>query len=208
MTNEECFSVLGVSPGATQDEIKKAFKRQAQIHHPDKGGKQEDFVRLNEAYNILSGKQKPQVQDMPGINLDDLFGGRGFGFPFDPFRSWSGANTQPQYPEHDKDVQINFSITAEDVRKGRTMKVNFQKAKKCEKCNGIGGKEKQQCPTCGGEGQLRSHRSSGNTFFVNTSPCYDCGMTGSKIIDICKTCEGNCIVVFNDHMIIEIKEKK
>lgn len=212
MTTKECCDILGVSAGATQDEIKQKFKKRAMDLHPDRpGGNEEEFKKLNEAYSILSGKQKPQEQPMPGINLDDFFGRGGFGFDFDPFQNTffrGGGPQRPQYPEHDKDVQINFTMTAEDVRKGRTMKVNFQKAKKCDKCNGVGGKEKQQCPTCNGQGQLRSHRSSGNTFFMNTSPCYDCGMTGSKIIDICKNCEGNGIIVYNDNMIIEIKEKK
>lgn len=86
MTIKECCDILGVSAGSSQEEIKKSFKQKAAIHHPDKGGKQEDFVRLNEAYQILSGKQKqsPQEQPFSGVDLGDLFGSTGR-FDFDPF---------------------------------------------------------------------------------------------------------------------------
>lgn len=88
------------------------------------------------------------------------------------------------------------------------MKVNFQKARKCDGCNGIGGKESRVCPTCGGQGHIRNQKQERNMFFVNASPCYDCGTRGSVIIERCKKCEGSAILVYNDSMIIEIKEKK
>ena len=213
VTPKECCDILGVSAGATQDEIKKAFKKKAMTAHPDKGGKQEDFVRLNEAYSILSGKQKSQSHEQPfsGVDLGDLFGGAGI-FDFNPFNNMFSRGeaqySQPQYPEHDKDVQINFSITAEDVRKGRTMKVNFQKGKKCDSCNGIGGKERMKCPTCNGKGQIRQERKQGNMVFVNTSHCSTCHGHGSQLIDPCKKCEGSGIIIYQDQIIVEIKEKK
>lgn len=208
MTTKECCEILGVSAGATQDEIKREYKKKAQVLHPDKGGKQEDFVRLNEAYSILSGKQKPQEQQFSGVDLGDLFGVRGF--DFDPFSGMfsHGRQQQPQYPEHDKDVQINFSITAEDVRHGRTMKVKFQKGKKCDGCNGVGGKEKMKCPTCNGAGGQRQENSHGPFKFVNVVACSMCHGDGSQLIDVCKKCEGSGIIVYQDHMVIEIKEKK
>ena len=214
MTIEECCKMLGVSAAATQDEIKKKFKSRALELHPDRpGGNEEEFKKLNEAYSILSGKQKSQSNEQPfsGVDLGDLFGGAGI-FDFNPFNNMFSRGeaqySQPQYPEHDKDVQINFSITAEDVRKGRTMKVNFQKGKKCDTCNGIGGKERMMCPTCNGKGQVRQERKQGNMVFTQLSHCSTCRGHGSQLIDQCKKCEGSGIVVYNDHMIIEIKEKK
>ena len=210
MTTEECFKTLGVSAGATQDEIKQKYKFLAMDLHPDRpGGDKESFQKLNEAYSILSGKQKPEQQSFSGVDLGDLF--RGGGFDFDPFSNTffrGGQQEQPQFPEHDKDVQINFSITAEDVRKGRTMKVSFQKGRKCDSCNGVGGKEKMKCPTCNGSGVFRQERKQGNMMFVNTVACSICRGQGSQLIDRCKKCEGSGIVVYNDQMIIEIKEKK
>lgn len=212
MTTKECCDILGVSAGATQDEIKKSYKTLAKKYHPDAGGKQEDFVRLNEAYSVLSGKTKPQEQTFSGVDLGDLFGDMG-GFDFDPFsnvffRGREQRQQQSQYPEHDKDVQINFSITAEDVRRGRTMKINFQKGKKCDSCNGIGGKQRIKCSMCNGRGQVAQEQRQGNVFFRNISHCSNCYGLGSQLIDSCKKCEGSGIVVFNDQIIVEIKEKK
>lgn len=210
MTTKECCDILGVSAGATQDEIKQKFKKRAMDLHPDRpGGNEEEFKKLNEAYSILSGKQKSQEQTFSGVDLGDLFGNMG-GFNFDPFSGMfsHGSHQQPQYPEHDKDVQINFSITAEDVRQGRTMKVKFQKGKKCDGCNGVGGKEKMKCPTCNGSGGQKQERKQGLFSFVNVVQCHMCHGDGYQLIDRCKKCEGSGIVVYQDQIIIEIKEKK
>lgn len=211
MTIEECCQLLGVSAGASQDEIKKAFKQKARVLHPDAGGNEEEFKKLNEAMQILSGKQKPAQHEQPfsGVDLGDLFGGRGF--DFDPFHNvfrQQRQQEQQRFPEHDKDIQINFRMTAEDVRQGRTMKVTLNKAKTCDVCNGQGAKSKQHCASCNGTGQLRRNHQQGNMTWINMSSCNVCLGRGSLLIDPCKKCESTGQIVFQEHMIIEVKEKK
>lgn len=214
MTIEECYQTLGVSIGASQDEIHKAHKKKVFETHPDKNnGNDKEFLRVQEAYEILSGKQKPQRQsfDSPDVNINDIFGSG-----FDPFKEFfshgfgfsSTPPQQQQFPEHDKDVQINFSMTAEDVRQGRTMKVKFQKAKKCDKCNGMRAREKHQCSVCNGLGQVRREQRNGGMIFVNTSQCPQCFGIGCQLIDPCRKCEATGFIVYQDQMIIEIKEKR
>lgn len=213
MTIEECCQLLGVSAGATQDDIKKAFKKRAFDLHPDRGGDPEQFKKLNEAMQVLSGKQKPLQEQQGfngGIDLNDFFGN--IGFDFDPFKDVFFRNYQqperPRYPEHDREVQINFSITAEDVRQGRTMKVNFQKAKTCDICNGQGAKQKQTCSTCSGMGSVTRKQQQAGFTWASTFPCPMCHGNGQQLTDPCKKCEATGQIVYQDHMIIEIKEKK
>lgn len=207
MTSKECCDMLGVSAGATQDEIKKAYRNLAKVHHPDKGGDEEHFKKINEAYGVLSGKRNG---DLGGIDFGDLFTGGmpDFGQHFDPFEHIFRRQTQQQqYPQHDREVQINFSVTVEDIKQGRSMVAKFNKSKSCDDCHGAGAKEKNKCANCNGSGQVRQQHRQNGSVWINLSNCAPCFGRGYQLVDPCKKCLGVGQLVSQEQIVIEIKEK-
>ena len=121
------YKVLGLNPGASKDEIKKAYRKLALENHPDHGGNEDRFKQVNEAYSILTGKSKPKQQgwDKPpqhqNINLDDLFG------KYSPFSDMFGQRPprpQQQKPQQkirdltDEEINFNFKISLAELKKG------------------------------------------------------------------------------------------
>ena len=205
--------ILGVSPGATLDEVKKAFKNLALKHHPDKGGNEEKFKEITEAYEVLSGKRQTQPQD----HYSPFQGGFGFDFGhmqdiFDhinhnhasgyPFR----ASRKP--PERDRDINIEFNLSIEEIKQGKAFEIEFHKSRKCDKCNGVGGKEKIKCSKCNGYGKVRQTQQTGNSLFVTEFPCSDCKGAGLSIKDPCKACNANGFIVYSEKLGFEVKGKK
>ena len=152
---ENYYDILGVSETATQEEIKKAFRTKSKELHPDRGGDEEQFKKVNEAYSTLSDDGKKQEYDMRRSNP---FGGGGD--PFDIFANMFGQRQAQRAP----DRVIDLNVGAVDSFLGKKITINFSRKKNCEPCGGQGG-QKQTCGTCQGTGRIT--QSMGNSFFQN-----------------------------------------
>ncbi|AEC02875.1 molecular chaperone DnaJ [Parasphaerochaeta coccoides] len=216
MAKRDYYEVLGVAKGATDDEIKKAYRKLAIANHPDKnpGDKaaEERFKEASEAYEILSDPKKRQAYDQFGFagvdgnagagnysnvyrDFGDIFGGMGgFGDIFDSFfggggRS-AGGSRASRGPEPGQSLRHDVSIPFKEAVFGTSIEFTYARHVACDACHGTGGKgghaNQKVCPTCHGMGQV--HRSSG--FFTVATPCPDCQGTGHIIDNPCPECSG------------------
>lgn len=184
---ENYYSVLGVSENSTQDEIKKAFRNKSKEHHPDRGGNEEDFKKINEAYSAIGDEQKRVQYDNQRNNPfsgmgDNPFGGN----PFDIFANmFNGGRQQRRAPDRVMDLKIG----AVDSLIGKRVDVNFTRKRNCDPCGGQGG-ERQTCFTCGGSGVIM--QKVGNAFFQNIlqTTCSSCGGKGYSLVNACNVCSG------------------
>ena len=189
------YDVLGVEKNASQEEIKKAYRKKALEYHPDRGGDEIKFKEAAEAYETLSDDQKrreydvyggrPPGQGGRGFNMDDVFSQFGdiFGNPF------GGAFTN-QRQRRGNDLRVQMSVTLEEVLSGTTKKVKYKRQHPCGFCNGKGGTDMRTCTTCGGAGvrTVTQHTPFGS--ISQTMPCNVCGGNGQKIMNRCSPCGG------------------
>ena len=210
------YKVLGVSEDANKDQLKKAYRKLAAQYHPDRGGDEDKFKEVNEAYSILSDDQKRQQyhasKNGPQLNMGDfgdMFGAFS-GFGFDSFADFFGQRGQPrrQEPEKhtiDKDIIFNLKISLDNIKKGTVKTINFQRNLLCGACRGQGGEGKQPCHVCGGSG-VEVIRP--NAFVVQQITCRTCGGAGHGFIKLCPSCEGGGFHRIQESVQVEIKEKK
>ena len=208
------YKVLGVSEDANKDQLKKAYRKLAAQHHPDKGGDEDKFKEVNEAYSILSDNQKSlqyhAMKNGPQMNMEDLFGAFG-GFGLDPFADLFNQAGPPQRRKvnkntQDKDIIFNLNnLTFENIKKGATKTINFQRNVVCKDCNGQGGEDKQPCQICAGAGvEFVRH----NNFIVQQITCRTCGGAGHGFVELCPSCQGDGFHRIQESVQVEIKEKK
>ena len=197
------YEVLGVSKGASDEEIKKAYRKLAKKYHPDMnpGDKEAEsrFKEVNEAYEILSNKEKRARYDQFGhagvdpnygaggggftgdfgdIDLGDLFGSFFGGFGGGGFGSSAGRRNGPQKGES---LRASLTITFEEAAFGCEKELELTLKDECEKCHGTGAKPgttPQTCPKCGGKGQVVYTQQSLFGMVQNVRPCPDCYGTG------------------------------
>jgi molecular chaperone DnaJ len=213
MAKRDYYEVLGVSKGASADEIKKAFRRLAVQHHPDKeGGDEAKFKEVNEAYEVLKDSEKRQRYDQFGHAGVGGASGGGGGNPFEGFGGAQGQNInfdfgdlgdmfggffggqQRQQSRRGRDVETSIDLTFEEAVFGveKTLKLNLES--ECEHCKGQGaepGYELKTCPTCKGSGQVvRVMRTIlGN--IQQAAVCENCRGTGKKPEKACSVCGGS-----------------
>jgi len=184
---ETYYDVLGVQETATQDEIKKAFRNKSKEFHPDKGGDENMFKKINEAYSILSDEQKKNEYDNRNNNPFSQFGfDMGGGNPFDMFANmFGGRGQQRKAPDRLMDIQIG----AVDSFLGKKIEVNFSRKINCDPCGGQGG-ERDTCSTCGGSGRIMQR--VGNHFMQNIiqTNCNSCAGRGFHFRTTCSHCNG------------------
>ena len=207
------YEVLGLKKGASEDEIKKAFRKMAMKYHPDKnpGDKNAEakFKEINEAYGVLSDPEKKKMYDQfghAGVDPNAGFGGGG-GFQggfggfediFDMFGGMFGGRggfgqQRRNGPMKGRDIQQSMTITFEEAAFGVKKDIRISKYVKCEKCDGSGaepGTSKAQCPKCGGSGQIHSQQKTPFGNFSSVQPCDRCGGSGEIIEKPCSTCGG------------------
>lgn len=184
---ENYYNVLGVSENATQDEIKKAFRNKSKEHHPDRGGNEEEFKKINEAYSAIGDEQKRAEYDNQRNNPFGNMGGNPFGGdPFDIFANMFGGGRQQRRAP---DRVVDLKIGAVDSFLGKRIDVNFTRKKNCDPCGGQGG-ERITCNTCGGTGVLM--QKIGNAFFQNIvqTACGSCNGKGYNLKNVCNVCHG------------------
>jgi molecular chaperone DnaJ len=219
MSKRDYYDVLGLSRNANEDDIKKAYRKLALQHHPDRNPgsteAEEKFKEATEAYEVLKDPQKRSTYDQfghagfsgaggfgtggfAGFDLSDAlrafmrdFGG--FGGIFDDFFGGAGATrTRRGYPKG-QDLQVRLNLTLEEIAVGVEKKLKIKRLQKCDECGGSGaakGSSKKTCPRCHGSGQLRRVSRSLFGQFVNVTPCDLCHGEGSIIDTPCPQCRG------------------
>ncbi len=212
--SKDYYNILGVERGASQEEIKKAFRKKAHQYHPDKaGGDEAKFKEANEAYQILGDEKKRQTYDQfgsaafenggagtggfgggfggfggaQGINMDDL--GDIFGDMF----GFGGTRTQSKRQRRGPDIQVDVELTFEEAVFGTERDITLNRTLRCERCAGLGaepGTKMNECETCKGSGVIdRVQRTMlGN---VRTrAACDACGGDGKVPEQKCSECNG------------------
>ena len=206
------YEVMGVPKNATDEEIKKAYRKLAKKYHPDlnPGDKTAEakFKEVNEAYEVLSDKDKKARYDQFGhAGVDPNFGGgAGGGSPFtgdidlgDIFNSFfgggfgGGRSANPNAPRRGSDTEATVNISFEEAAKGCRKNVSFQKIDTCDDCGGSGAKKgtsAKTCPNCNGTGQVRINQRTPFGVVQTSRSCDRCGGTGRVIDSPCGTCGG------------------
>ena len=207
------YEVLGVQKSASEDDIKKAYRKMAKQYHPDlnPGDKTAEakFKEVNEAYEVLSDSDKRSRYDQFGhAGVDPNFGGgAGGGNPFqggfdftDIFDSFFGGGfggssrrANPNAPRQGSDAQANLAIDFEEAAKGCKKNVEYQQIEVCSDCHGTGaeaGTTPKTCPNCNGTGQVRVSQRTPFGVVQSTQSCDRCHGTGKLIEKPCHTCDG------------------
>ena len=222
MAKRDYYDVLGVNKSADKEEIKKAYRKLALKHHPDKNkgdkSSEEKFKEASEAYHVLSDEKRKANYDQFGhaafqgaggqggfSNFDfsssfsdifeDVFGDFGFGRQSRGGRSRNRGN----------DLRYDISINLYDAFIGTEKKVNYTTYKKCKTCSGSGakpGSKPSACSYCGGQGRVRSSQG----FFTIQQTCPECGGEGQKITNPCGNCNGMGKQQSNENVAVKIPQ--
>ena len=209
------YEVLGLKKGASEEEIKKAYKKLARKYHPDMnpGDKtaEEKFKEINEANEVLSDPQKKARYDQFGFaGVDPSYGagaggayGGGMDFDFgdlgDIFGSFFGggfggsARSNPNAPQRGESLRTSVNISFEEACFGCEKDVIIERVEQCDTCSGTGcepGTTAEVCQECGGRGTVQRRQQTPLGFMSSSSPCPRCGGRGKIIHKPCKTCAG------------------
>ena len=208
------YEVLGVQKNASDQEIKKAYRKLAKENHPDlnPGNKEAEarFKEINEAYEILSDGDKRSRYDQFGFaGVDPNYGAGGFGgggfeggFDFgdlgDIFGSFfgggfgGGARTR-NGPQRGESLRMGVTVSFEEAAFGCEREVTVERVEQCETCKGTGaapGTSPETCTACGGTGTVQQRRQTPMGVFATTGPCPKCGGKGKIVTSPCKDCGG------------------
>ncbi len=211
MAKKDYYEVLGVIKSASSEEIKKAYRKLALKHHPDKNKNDKSaeakFKEASEAYHVLSDKKRRSNYDQFGHAAFEGAGGRGgfsnfdfsgafsdiFGSDIfdDFFEGFSGTRGRRRRSADFRgaDLRYDLSISLEDAYNGKKQEINFSSSEKCGRCNGYGsepGSKPVTCSVCGGQGSVRSSQG----FFTIQQACPECSGSGEQISSPCEECRG------------------
>lgn len=204
-TNRDYYEILGVPRGASQDEIKQAFRKLARQYHPDvskEDDAEERFKEINEAYSVLSDEQKRARYDRYGqAGLGDMGSAQDFSVHFnDIFEELfgfggggGGRGSRRNMPRRGRDLQLAVSLTFEEAIFGVEKEIHFEREETCATCRGNGaepGTTPRTCATCGGQGEVRQVRQTFIVQMVETVTCPTCQGRGQIIEKFCHTCAG------------------
>ena len=201
---QDYYRVLGVSRNASDDEIKKAYRKLAFKYHPDRNkddGAEGKFKEVNEAYEVLSDSQKRASYDRFGHAGVQGFGGRGFeGFDFggfgDIFDAFFGGSTgtaRRTGPQRGADLSYSITIDFEEAVFGCEKEMEIVRAQRCSVCHGTRSKpgiEPQRCSACDGSGEIRRAQRGIFGQFVNIATCSHCQGEGRIVTEPCSQCAG------------------
>lgn len=231
MAKRDYYEVLGVPRTATEDEIKKAYRKVAMQWHPDRNpGKTEaetKFKEATEAYEVLKDKDQRARYDqfghagMPGAAGGPGAGGQDFsGFDLADalrafMRDFGGMSGGGGFEElfgarggrgadRGDDLQVRLTLTLEEVASGVEKKIRVKHLRACETCGGKGGKGETTCPRCQGRGQVRNLQQTPLGQFVQVSTCSQCDGDGTIVREPCPTCHGDGRVSHSDTVAVKV----
>lgn len=217
MKKKDYYKILGVSPNASEEEIKKAYRKLAHQYHPDKpGGDEQKFKEINEAYQVLSDKKKREFYDKYGTAepFEAGFGARpeagwdfsGFDFGniwtdfgdlsdlFESFFGGFGTKTKRPVYRRGSDLEVIEEISLEEAFRGIVKDLNIKTYVKCDVCGGQGGDISagtKTCPTCNGRGEIKEHQRTFFGTFSQIKICPTCNGVGNIPLNICSKCHGS-----------------
>ncbi len=213
---KDYYEILGVSRDASQEEIKKAFRRLARKYHPDlnPGDKEAErrFKEINEAYDILGDPKKRAEYDryghaafeaggpFEGFRAREFTEGFEFGFG-DIFSDLFGAGaTFREAPLKGADLVTRMTLTLEEAFSGVTRPVTISREVPCQRCGGRGAEDFTACANCKGTGKLKTRKG----FFSISQTCPECGGTGRKAMRICPDCRGKGTILKTETVKVKI----
>lgn len=212
------YEVLGLSKGASEDEIKKSYRKLAKKYHPDlnpgDATAEKNFKEVNEAYEVLSDSEKKARYDQyghagvdPNFGAGGGFGGFGgfggadFGDIGDIFSSFfgggMGGSSRRNAPVRGSDAEVRVTISFEEAAFGCKKAISYSRIEKCDECGGSGaekGYTPETCPNCGGTGQVRTQTRTPFGVMQQTRECSECSGKGKVIKKPCRKCGGAGLV--------------
>ncbi|MDN5403898.1 MAG: molecular chaperone DnaJ [Lactococcus sp.] len=212
MNNTEYYERLGVSQSASQDEIKKAYRKLSKQYHPDinkDAGAEDKYKEIQEAYETLGDAQNRAAYDQYGAagangggfggagGFSGFGGGGGFGGFDDIFSSFfggGGGQSNPTAPRQGEDLQYRVNLKFEEAIFGVEKEVSYNRDQACHTCHGDGAKpgtKVETCHKCGGHGQVQVARDTPLGRVMTTATCDVCHGTGKEIKEKCPTCHGS-----------------
>ncbi len=224
------YEVLGLSKGASEEELKQAFRKLSRKYHPDfnPGDKEaeEKFKEVNEAYEVLSDPDKKARYDQFGhAGVDPSYGGGGYGGGFSggfgdmgdisdifssvfgSFGGMGGSRSNPNAPRRGQDIQTNVNISFMEACFGKKVDLNINRMEKCPDCGGSGaepGSQPETCPDCYGTGQVKVTQRTPFGTISSQKSCTRCGGKGKIIKTPCRKCRGNGRVSVSKNITVDI----
>jgi len=210
------YEVLGVARSASEEEIKKAYRKLAKKYHPDlnpgNAEAEQNFKEVNEAYEVLSDSNKKARYDQFGhAGVDPNYGAGGYGGGFGDFDfgdlgdifgsvfgggfgGFGGRRANPNAPQRGESIRVGLTISFEEAAFGCEKEVSVDRVEMCSDCHGSGcegDSGAETCPTCHGSGQVQQRRQTPMGVFTTAGVCPQCGGKGKIIKNPCKSCGGS-----------------
>ena len=211
---KDYYSILGVSKSASADEIKKAFRRLAHEHHPDKGGDASKFKDINEAYQVLGDEKKRRLFDQGVDPNAQGFSGGGYGGGFGGFDFGGGVNINMddfdfgdvlgemfgfaggrggRREKRGANIEVDVDLSFRESVFGADKQIRLERQRSCTKCKGDGaepGTKLVECAKCHGSGQIKQNQRTMFGTFQSVTSCPDCQGKGKKPEKPCTVCRG------------------
>lgn len=207
--SKDYYKILEVNRDATQDEIKKSYRKLSKQYHPDKTGgdkvAEDRFKEISDAYSILSDPDKKSQYDQFGSVDGGNFssGGTPFEDLFGDFFGFNRRNSGPQQ-RRGSDLRVKVSITLKDILFGVNKKIKYNRHFKCSQCDGIGGQELTTCLPCQGTGHRSIVQNTPFGSIRQSVVCNHCSGNGKSVKNPCRGCSGSGTTIKNETVEIEI----
>lgn len=204
--SKDYYKVLDLDRSATPDDIKKSYRKLALKYHPDKGGDEDKFKEISEAYSVLSDPDKKSKYDRfgsvddngGGFNMDDIFSSFGDIFGF------GGGRSNQRSQRKGNDLRVKVRVELEDILNGCKKKIKYSRHDKCNTCSGKGGSELVTCLPCNGRGFREVVQNTPFGVIRQTATCSNCNGSGKSVKNVCNGCSGSGSKIVEESIEIDI----